>query len=151
MKWIPGVVSVRSVVGWGLLTAGLLAVIIGALVGLPEHGAALRSWIDAPLLGRHERPGALRWWLTPVETNAFARRVTTTASLNDVAVVDGGLTVFVVGDDGALLKSENAGATWRSLSNNVNWGNGMLPGDSEGPTPESAVITSRSPVRSRFA
>ena len=47
-----------------------------------------------------------------------------------------GLTVFVVGEGGALLKSENAGATWRSVADNVDWRDGVPPGASEDPVPE---------------
>lgn len=59
--------------------------------------------------------------MTPIEKNAFARQFTTTAGLNDLAVMDDGRTIFAVGVDGALPKSVNAGATWRSVADSVNW------------------------------
>ena len=128
MKLIPLAPSDRSPISWGLIATGLIAVAFGALVAFPDHGAALRSWIGAPLPGRDERVGALRWWVTPVESNAFARRLTTTAGLNDLAVMDDGRTILVVGNNGTLLKSVNAGATWKSLADNVKWRNGTPPG-----------------------
>ena len=116
MKLIPLALSGRL-----LVATGLIAAIVGVLVSLPEFGAGLRGWIGAPLPGRGEHVGALRWLATPTERNAFARRFTTTASLHDVAVMDDGRTILVVGDDGTLLKSVNAGATWRSLADDVDW------------------------------
>ena len=107
--------------GWGLLAVGLIAAFVGALVALPEYGAELRALIDAPLPERHERVGALRWLVTPIEKNAFVRRFTTIPSLNDLAVMEDGRTVFVVGADGILLESSSAGATWESLEDDVKW------------------------------
>ena len=126
----------RLLLGSGLIVTGLIAAGIGAFVALPEHGAGLRSWIGAPLPGRHEHVGALQWWVTPIEKNAFARRFTATADLSDFAVMDDGRTIFVVGDDGTLLKSVNAGATWRSLADNVKWRDGTPLDDSNGPASE---------------
>ena len=136
---IPLVRNVRTLIGSGLIVVGLITVAVGMLVALPEHGAALRSWIGAPFPGRHERIGWLRWWVTPVETNAFARRFTTTATLNDFAVMDDGRTMLVVGDNGTLLVSVNAGATWKSLANNVQWRDGRPLNE---PGEESPAITS---------
>ena len=126
MKLTPPAFPGRLLLGSGLIAMGLIAAVVGALVALPEHGAVLRSWIGAPLPGRHERVEALRWWVTPIEKNAFTRRFTTTAALNDLAVMDDGWTIFVVGDDGTLLKSVNAGATWKSLAENVKWSNATI-------------------------
>ena len=127
MTLIPLAPAFRLPIGAALIVAGLIAVAVGALVAFLEHGAALRSWIGAPLLGRHEHVGALRWWVTPIEKHAFARRFTTTEDLNDVVVMDDGRTILVVGDSGTLLKSVNAGATWRSLANSVEWREGTPP------------------------
>ena len=137
MKLIPPALPIRVLIGSGLIATGLIASTVGALVALPEHGAALRSWIGAPLPGREERVSTLRWWVTPIEKNAFVRRFTTTADLRDFAVLDDGRTIFVVGDDGTLLESVNAGATWRSLADNVSWRDGTPPDDPDGPVSET--------------
>ena len=137
MKLIPRVLPDRLLISSGLIATGLIAASVGALVALPEHGAGLRSWIGAPLPGRHERVGALQWWVTPIERNALARRFTATENLNDFAVMDDGRTIFVVGDNGTLLKSVNAGTTWRSLTDDVKWRDGTSPDDPDGAASES--------------
>ena len=137
MKLIPLALSGRLLIGSVLVAAGLIAASVGALVALPEHGAGLRSWIGAPLPGRDARVGFLRWWVTPIEKNAFARRIPTTASLNDLAAMGDGRTIFVVGDNGTLLESVNAGGTWRSLADNVKWRDATPPDDPDGPASET--------------
>ena len=126
-----------SLIGSGLVVTGLIAGAVGMLVALPEYGATVRSWIGAPLLGRNERVGRLRWLVTPRERNAFLRRMTITADLNDLAVMDGGRTILVVGDNGTLFESVDAGATWRSLAANVEWREVTPPDGQVTPTPPS--------------
>ena len=133
MKLIPLALPGRLLIASGLIATGLIAASVGALVALPEHGAGLRSWIGAHLPGLDEPVGAFRWWVTPVEKNAFARRITTTVSLQDLAAMGDGRTIVVVGDNGTLLKSVNAGATWRSLADNVKWRDVTPPDDPDGP------------------
>ena len=53
------------------------------------------------------------WWFYPVEYNSFQRMPLVTASLRDVFVVPETKHVWVVGDKGLVLNSQDGGITWR--------------------------------------
>ena len=139
MKRIPLTRSRRNPIGSVLVAIGLIAATVGVLVALPEHGAGLRCWIGAVNLARDEPVGSPRWWIKPIETYTFLRRFVTTASLNDIAVMDDDRTIFIVGSNGTLLKTGNAGATWRSLADNVEWRDATSPDNVDGPALETST------------
>ena len=111
--------SAGLLTGCGLVATGLISVAVRALVAFPEHGAALRIWLDAPFPGHNEDIDNLQWWVTPTETNAVARWSITAADLRDVVSMDDGRTLLAVGEIGTILQSVDSGATWKSLSDRV--------------------------------
>ena len=143
MKRLPLMPTHRLVLFVAWFVGGLFSLALGVLVAFPEHGAGLRSSLGAPLPGLHERIGGTRWWFAPVEKKAFARRLTTMEHLIDLEVMDDGRTILVVGSSGTLLESVNAGATWKSLANNVKWRDGMpLDGSSSESAPSRPALLS---------
>jgi photosystem II stability/assembly factor-like uncharacterized protein len=86
-----------------LLAGPVLAVLATALAfRQPPRAAPLD---EAPL-------ASPRWWVEPVERNAFARLPVVPGELNRVYALPGTSQVWAVGDGGLVVHSTDGGATW---------------------------------------
>lgn len=89
--------------GW--LAGTLLCVVLATALAVM---LPLRVDIDRPAQSLFD----WRWWIEPIETNAFARRPAIDAYLRGVAIAPDGRTALAAGLDGTLLRSGDAGITW---------------------------------------
>jgi photosystem II stability/assembly factor-like uncharacterized protein len=97
-----------------------LAVWLSLLVG-----ATLAS-LGQPAPGQFEPPGpvaGLRWWLTPLEEDSALRPAVSSNILNGVFFLPGQAQLgWAVGVRGAILHTENGGATWQPQASGVSVG-----------------------------
>ncbi|MDT4290026.1 YCF48-related protein [Methylomonas sp. MO1] len=87
--------------GWALMLALLSTVI--AFQQAPHRNAY------------RPEPKLLSWnyWAYPVERNAFRRLPAIAGNLNDLAVSEDGQHIWVVGDGGLIVFSEDGGVSWQ--------------------------------------
>src|SRR5262245_3350221 len=96
--------------------AALYAAVLGFIT---LTAAAWFSWRYVPPPAPWEPTSARSpWqWLTePLEWNAFQRMPSVHTRLNGVFAALGGAHLWVVGDDGLILKSTDSGQTWELKS-----------------------------------
>lgn len=84
-----------------------------------------------PLDDEHHFPGWLNWLVYPIETNSFLRQPLVTADLHGVWAnfEDDQVHVWVVGDGGIILQSDDAGDTWTRQS--ATWPTSQFVGSPE--------------------